>query len=434
LVRPKGNDAMDFGLLMPEINSARMYSGPGAGPMLAAAAAWAELAAQLESAAGGYFSEVSGLTGQTWFGPSSMRMAAAATPYVAWLHAAAAQAARTSAQAYAAAASYETAFAMTVPPPVIAANRAQLMALVATNFFGQNTPAIAATEAQYGEMWVQDATAMYTYAADAEVASTLTPYDEPPQTTNPAGQADQARSMAQTAGNLTQARTQSLVQQVSTNTTSQLSANPVVQSTDYVVSLPPGQSANVSPGSVISIGSQTQLAVNAGTVLVASDDPIGLLTIHASYLSSITLQPGTAFVAVSGWSEGGVAIQPLTLITAGPTPITLTATPTVHILGATGTLNIGSAILGPGTSATTLASNTATGIAGVAGATITNVTGTVSYTATSPIPGLVTAASSPGLAGTAGIQPQLNAEGLADWGRRVAAGLLPEEAAAAALG
>ncbi len=44
-----------------------------------------------------------------------------------------------------------SAFAMTVPPPVIAANRAELMALVATNFLGQNTPAIAATEAQYGE-------------------------------------------------------------------------------------------------------------------------------------------------------------------------------------------------------------------------------------------------------------------------------------------
>ena len=54
---------------------------------------------------------------------------------------------------------------MTVPPPVIAANRAQLMALIATNFFGQNTPAIAATEAHYSEMWVQDATAMYGYAA-----------------------------------------------------------------------------------------------------------------------------------------------------------------------------------------------------------------------------------------------------------------------------
>src|SRR5947209_4053754 len=179
---------MDFGLLMPEINSGRMYAGPGSGPMLAAAAAWDALAAQLESAANGYFSQISGLAGQTWMGPSSMRMAGAATPYVAWLQAAAAQAAQTSAQAYAAAASYEAAFAMTVPPPMIAANRAQLMALIATNFFGQNTPAIAATEAQYLQMWLQDATAMYGYAAACETASTLIPFDEPPQTTNPAGE------------------------------------------------------------------------------------------------------------------------------------------------------------------------------------------------------------------------------------------------------
>ena len=140
---------MDFGLLMPEINSARMYSGPGSGPTAssrsglgcAGRSSWNRLPT-------GYFSQISGLAGQTWFGPSSTRMAAAATPYVAWMQAAAAQAAQTSAQAYGAAAAYEAAFAMTVPPPVIAANRAQLMALVATNFFGQNTPAIAATEAQ----------------------------------------------------------------------------------------------------------------------------------------------------------------------------------------------------------------------------------------------------------------------------------------------
>ncbi len=69
---------------------------------------------------------------------------------------------------------------MTVPPPLIAANRAQLMALIATNFLGQNTPAIAATEAQYTEMWVQDAIAMYGYAADSMPASTLQPVDEPP--------------------------------------------------------------------------------------------------------------------------------------------------------------------------------------------------------------------------------------------------------------
>jgi PPE-repeat protein len=113
---------MDFGLLPPEVNSGRMYAGPGVGSMLAAAAGWDAVAAQLESAASGYFSEVSGLTGG-WFGPSSMRMAAAADPYVAWLQATGVQAAQTSAQAYGAAAAYEAAFAMTVPPPVIVANR-----------------------------------------------------------------------------------------------------------------------------------------------------------------------------------------------------------------------------------------------------------------------------------------------------------------------
>jgi len=31
---------MDFGALPPDINSARMYAGPGSGPPLTAAAAW----------------------------------------------------------------------------------------------------------------------------------------------------------------------------------------------------------------------------------------------------------------------------------------------------------------------------------------------------------------------------------------------------------
>jgi PPE-repeat protein len=65
-------------------------------------------------------------------------------------------------------AAYEAAFAMTVPPPVIAANRALLMALIATNFFGQKTPAIMATEAQYTEMWAQDAAAMFGYAGASQ--------------------------------------------------------------------------------------------------------------------------------------------------------------------------------------------------------------------------------------------------------------------------
>nr|WP_305035839.1 PPE domain-containing protein [Mycobacterium tuberculosis] len=47
----------------------------------------------------------------------------------------------------------ETAYGLTVPPPVIAENRAELMILIATNLLGQNTPAIAVNEAEYGEMW-----------------------------------------------------------------------------------------------------------------------------------------------------------------------------------------------------------------------------------------------------------------------------------------
>jgi PPE-repeat protein len=183
---------VDFGLLPPEVNSARIYAGPGSGPMLAAAASWDEVAAQLESTAAGYSSQVSGLAGQTWLGSSSMSMAAAAAPYMEWLQASAVQAAQTSTQAYTAAAAYEAAFAMTVPPPMIAANRTQLMTLISTNFLGQNTPAIAATEAQYMEMWTQDAAAMYAYAGDSVAASSLSTYDEPPQTTNDTGQCTQA--------------------------------------------------------------------------------------------------------------------------------------------------------------------------------------------------------------------------------------------------
>src|SRR5262249_46845729 len=154
---------VDFAMLPPEVNSGRMYSGAGAGPMLAAGGAWNGLAAELGATALGYSSVLSELTSQAWHGPASASMAAAAAPYVAWLRTAAARAEETVAQAEAAAAAYEVAFAATVPPPVIAANRAQLMALIATNFFGQNNPAIAATEAQYAEMWAQDAAAMYGY-------------------------------------------------------------------------------------------------------------------------------------------------------------------------------------------------------------------------------------------------------------------------------
>ncbi|OBA75074.1 hypothetical protein A5641_26365 [Mycobacterium sp. 1554424.7] len=187
----------DFGALPPEINSGRMYAGPGAESIMVAATAWDELAAELSTAASGYNSVITELISAPWVGPSSTAMVNAVVPYVSWLSTAAGLAEDSASQARAAAGAFEAAFAMTVPPPVIAANRALLATLVATNFFGQNTPAIMATEAQYIEMWAQDAAAMYGYAASSAAATVLTPYQSPPNTSTPTAAAQQGAAVAQ---------------------------------------------------------------------------------------------------------------------------------------------------------------------------------------------------------------------------------------------
>ena len=187
----------DFGALPPEVNSGRMYIGAGSEPLLAAAAAWDELAAELQSAAASYSSTVQSLTAGPWTGPSSIALSAAAAPYVSWMSATGAQAEQVATQAKLAAGAYEAAFAATVPPPIIAANRSLLATLIATNILGQNTPAIAATEAQYAEMWAQDAGAMYGYAGSSAAASQFTPFNEPPKTTNDSGAAMQSEAVAQ---------------------------------------------------------------------------------------------------------------------------------------------------------------------------------------------------------------------------------------------
>jgi PPE-repeat protein len=83
-----------------------------------------------------------------------------------------------------------------VPPPVIVANRTLLASLTANNILGQNTPAIATTEAHYAEMWAQDAAAMYGYAGSSAAASTLTPFAQPPATTT-VGQASGTGTVSQ---------------------------------------------------------------------------------------------------------------------------------------------------------------------------------------------------------------------------------------------
>ncbi|OBH13362.1 hypothetical protein A9X03_24920 [Mycobacterium sp. E1715] len=390
---------MDFASLPPEINSGLMYSGPGAGPMLAAAAGWEALAAQLESTAAGYATELAGLTGQAWSGPSSLLMTAAATPYVQWLSSAAAQAAQTGVQAYAAGAAYEAAFAMTVPPPVIAANRAQLLALIATNFFGQNTPAIAATEAQYLQMWVEDASAMYGYSAACEIASRLTPFDEPPRTTNPAGQGAQAQTLAA---------------QATGNATRQLaSANATMHTATAATPVAPGETVTAPPGSTIAIGTNTGMYLNSGSITITGSGT------NLISFGSVIVNPGSTIHTLIDCSEGGVLVPGGVDVTAGSSPLVLTPGSFQEVLV---TLVNGSAtlpVVGAEQVAVQTIGNTATAIAGPAGASITNVFGTVSIATVTPIPSptgaLGAPLAAPGLAGTAGIEPQLDVDGLLDW-------------------
>jgi PPE-repeat protein len=269
----------EFAAFPPEINSGLMYAGPGAGPMIAVGAAWDALADELYLAAAAYGSVVSDLA-SSWLGPSSVSMAAAAATYVSWISATAVQAQETAAQAMAAVAAYEAAFGMTVPPPVIAANRALLLALVATNFFGQNTPAIMATEALYVEMWAQDAAAMDGYAGAASAASALTPFTTPLPTTNPSGLAGMATAVTQAAGTsagtgaqtvspLSSAAVPGALQGLASTMSSSSSTSPLSSLTTLTSS-----SAVTSETSVVSGAASSASMFTSGASLLGSAGPL----------------------------------------------------------------------------------------------------------------------------------------------------------------
>ena len=317
---------MDFAALPPEINSGRMYAGAGPGPMVAAAAAWDDLADELSSTASSYQSVVEDLS-SSWQGPSSASMAAAAAPYVTWMNATAAQAEETANQARAAVAAYEAAFAATVPPPVIVANRTLLMTLIATNILGQNTPAIAATEAHYMQMWAQDATAMYGYAGSSASATQLTPFTEPPQTTNPSAEPLQAAAVSQatstsSASNLGTELTQFIgsLPTALQNLATGLLGSPTTGSTNLLsgLSLPQLLSASLPPGL------ETDLT-NWNTIFS---------TLTGSYsLQGWTAIPGGPFLSFGqayAWGQNG---QSAAAFMAGPKPITGALAPLASELG-----------------------------------------------------------------------------------------------------
>ena len=205
---------VDFGALPPEVNSARMYSGPGSSSLQAAASAWNGLAAELQSAARGYQTTITQLASDEWTGSASAAMATAAQPYIGWLQETAVQAEQAASQAQAASAAYEQAFASTVAPPLVAANRAETSALTQANVFGQYTATIAQLEAQYSEMWAQDSAAMYGYAGQSAAATQVTPFTSPAATTNPAGTTAQTAAVSAASGTSASTSSQTILQEL----------------------------------------------------------------------------------------------------------------------------------------------------------------------------------------------------------------------------
>jgi PPE-repeat protein len=314
---------MDFGALPPEINSARMYAGPGAGPMMAAATAWNTLAAELSSTAAGYESVITELTGEHWLGPASASMAAAVQPYLAWMNVTAAHAQRAASQAMASATAFETAFAMTVSPAVIAANRAQLAALVATNFLGINTAAIMATEALYAEMWAQDAAAMYGYAASSASAATLSPLTPPAPTANPAGLAGQAAAVAQAGATGAQAE---LMQTISSL------PNAVAALASPVAAVP--AQAITNPLSLPFVTNTINGLVNSTAWWVMNTIPNSVLLSHA-----INGAPATVPLATSAHTvASGLAVTGLTGAAGPPGAAAVGGAPVVAGLGQASTV------------------------------------------------------------------------------------------------
>jgi PPE-repeat protein len=185
---------MDFGMLPPEITSALIHSGPGAGSLIAASGVWHQLGTELEESVRGYVSVLSELTG-VWRGPSSMALVNAVEPYLAWVRITGQQCQLIGSSVQAVVAAFELTHFMVVHPLQVSANRTRLALLLATNWFGINLPAIAETETEYEAMWVNNSAAMYRYAASSASAVVLPQFSSPPPIANPTGLATQASAV-----------------------------------------------------------------------------------------------------------------------------------------------------------------------------------------------------------------------------------------------
>jgi PPE-repeat protein len=359
---------MDFTMLPPEVISALIHAGPGSESLVYAAAAWRQLAVDLEDAADSYTSTVSSM-GENWHGPSAVAMNQSVAPYLSWLRTTSQQAGQVAASAQAAATAFNATSASVIPTAVVLANRTQLAHLLATNFFGINMPAIAANEAAYQEMWAVNTAAMTRYQTASAQATVLPQFASPTSTTNPSGQAQQAAAQ------------QSAASTAAGNAAQNSTAN-------SASALPAGALPTAGDPNAGYIG----LANTYANQFVSSGFPINLLSYLAQNQSAQALQGVSAQVG-QGVSEGEQALGGAAAGLGGGA---------AGALGAIGQAGGGlSALGGAGLSAPAAAA--ATGVAiPMGGLSAPPLAGTLLATSNAPVQ-LASAATPLGTAGTPGM-------------------------------
>jgi PPE-repeat protein len=338
---------MDFWMLPPEATSALIHAGPRAWSWIAAAGAWQELSAELEQSAAGYSAELAWLS-TTYHGPSSLVMAQAFEPYLAWLRTTAQQCQEIATSVEVMTAAFELTHWTVVHPSLVAANRARLAMLLATNFFGINYPAIAETEAEYNAMWVNNSAALVRYAATS--ASTVRPpqFSSPPPVSDPSAATRQAAMVPAT----TTANT-------GTQTATTLSGTTQNLATSTAVGFDPNSgwfkywsswanqffAASGFPINLLGVFAQLQTAQGFGSIGSLGTDIFGGLAEGTAALSSADASLVSAAGSLAPQATLGVGIS-LGNLTMPPA--------TVGMLGSSAPVQLASAVsaLPPGTGQT----------------------------------------------------------------------------------